>query len=80
MESARTRIKRWHGKFHGGKDSRALTGEAVEGAEEEGAEDTESTLACRGLGGMKTVAGAAGYAEAGEGEASAAAKAAAVLC
>ncbi len=72
-------MNRWHGKFHGGKGSRALTGEAVEGAEEEGAEDTESTLARRDLGGIKTVAGA-GDAEAGEGEASAAAKAAAVLC
>ena len=61
---------------HGGKDSGALTGEAVDGAE-----DTESTPAGRGRGGMKTVAGAAGDAGAGEGEApAAAAKAAAVLC
>ena len=75
-ESARTCIKRWHGKFHGGKDSGALTGEAVDGAE-----DTESTPAGRDRGGMKTVAGAAGDAGAGEGEApAAAAKAAAVLC
>jgi hypothetical protein len=65
----------WHGKFHGGKDGRVLMGEAVEGAE-----DTESTPARRGRGGMKTVAGAAGNAAAGEGEASAAAKAAAALC
>ena len=61
---------------HGGKDSGALTGEAVDGAE-----DTESTPAGRDRGGMKTVAGAAGDAGAGEGEApAAAAKAAAVLC
>jgi hypothetical protein len=52
-----------------------LTGKAVEGSE-----DTESTPAGRGRGGMKTVAGAASDAEAGECEASAAAKAAAVLC
>ena len=60
---------------HGGKDSGALTGEAVDGAE-----DTESTPAGRGRGGMKTIAGAAGDAGADEGEAAAAAKAATVLC